>query len=385
MQHDLKRDHSAGQRSEFKDEQIVMSANGNLIEELEGAIANGDVSHRADILRRVTDLFAAGSDGFDGEQIALFDDVMGRLVDDVESSVRAMTAERLAGIANAPPMTIRVLALDKSIEVAGPLLARSGQVDEETLVISAKTRSQDHLVAIARRRTLGQAVTDVLVERGDQNVVITVAENHGAQFSEYGYTTLVERSEDDEELAVRVWLRPEIPRQHLLKLFVAASAALQRRLESADRRKAGLFQDMVAKAREDIQTQARQRSTEFVAAHGNLQLLYDAGELNETELYEFARAHKFDETTIALSLMCDLPIGLIERTLVQERSEQILVIGRAIALSWETTRAILQLQADTSSSPRPDFEQCCASFARLQPDTARKAIQFYRLREQTAK
>jgi uncharacterized protein (DUF2336 family) len=362
-----------------------MNTTNNLIEELEGAIAGGGLGHRAEMLRRVTDLFAAGSDGFDGEQIAVFDDVMGRLVEDAEDSVRASMAERLAGIANAPPMIIRVLALDKSAEVAGPLLSRSDCVDEETLVISAKTRSQEHLLAIACRRTVGEALTDVLVERGNRQVAITVAGNHGARFSEYGYSTLVERAGDDEELALRVWLRPEIPRQHVLKLFIAASVALQHRLVGSDRRKANLFHDMVAAASEDIQEQARQRSAQYIEAHAHLQSLHDARELNEGALCEFARAHKFDETTIALSLMCDLPIGLVERALVQDRAEQILVLGKAIGLTWETTRAILQVQADTGNAGRHDFEQCSANFARLQPETARKAIQFYRLRDQSSK
>jgi uncharacterized protein (DUF2336 family) len=363
----------------------VMSAGQDLIEELEGAIANKGIGHRADMLRRITDLFAAGSAGFESEQLALFDDVMGRLVEDVDAPVRALVAERLAPIANAPPMIIRTLALDQSIDVAGPVLSRSDRVDEETLVISAKTRGQDHLLAISRRRSLGEAVTDVLVERGGHEVAISIAANHGAKFSEYGYGTLVERSEQNEELAVRIWSRPEIPRRHLLKLFTAASGAVQRRLQAADRRKANLFHDMVNHARDQIQNQARQRCAHYPAACAELQSLHQEGKLTEAHLSGFARAHQFDETTIALSLMCDLPIGLVERAIVQDRCEQILVLGKAIGLSWETTRAILELQAETSDGSWHDFEQCAASFARLQPETARKAMKFYRLREQTNK
>jgi uncharacterized protein (DUF2336 family) len=363
----------------------VMNAAEDLIEQLEDAIAVGDVGHRAEILRRVTDLFEAGAEGFDGEQVALFDDVIGRLIDDVEVAARALVAERLAGIANAPPMIVRVLALDKSIEVAGPLLARSERVDDETLVISARTRTQEHLVAIACRRDLSEAVTDVLVERGNEQVTVRVAQNPGARFSEYGYTTLVERAGDNEELALRVWLRPDIPRQHQLKLFVAASGAVQRRLEGADRRKASLFHEMVANARDDIQAQTRQRSSDYIGARAMVQSMHHTGDLTEAALAGFAGAHQFDQTAVALSLMCDLPIALVERVLVQDRPEMILVLGKAIGLTWETTRAILQVQADAGNAPRHDFEPCCASFARLQPETARKAIHFYRMREQTTK
>jgi uncharacterized protein (DUF2336 family) len=267
--------------------------------------------------------------------------------------------------------------------VAGPILSRSDRVDEHTLIISARTRGQEHLLAISHRRSLSEAVTDVLVERGAPHVVISVAANHGASFSETSYTTLVERSAHDEELAVRVWLRPEVPRQHLLKLFAAASAAVLQRLKAADRRKASLFNGMMADARDRVEAQVRLLSPAYLAARSHLQALQQEGKLDRALLVEFARAGKFDETTIALSLLCDLPIGLVERAVVQDRSELILVLGKAIGLDWDATKAILQVQAETGC--KHDFEQCFASFAKLHPETAKKAIRFYRLREEATR
>jgi len=364
-------------------ELVMMNASHDLIEELEGAIATKGVSRRADMLRRVTDLFAAVSDRFDERQVALFDDVMGRLISGADSSVRVAMAERLAPIAKAPATVIRTLALDEAIEVAGPVLAQSERVDEDTLIISAKTASQSHLLMISRRPLIGEAVTDVLVERGSQEVAVTVAANHGARFSDFGYSRLVERSEHDDELAIRVWMRPEIPRQHLLKLVLIASAAVQRRLEAADRHSARVFSELVADARDQILAQARERSAQFAATYERLLSEYQQGKLIEADLLAFARARKFDEVTVALSLICELPIGLVERAIVDDRCEQILVIGKAIGAAWETVRAILQLKAESSPGGWHDLDQCALSFARLQPETAKKALQFYRLREQT--
>jgi uncharacterized protein (DUF2336 family) len=360
-------------------------ANNDLIEELEGAIAGKALGFRAEMLRRVTDLFAAGAAGLDTEQVALFDHVMARLVEGAGAPARARVAEHLAGIANAPPIIIRTLALDSAIDVAGPVLALCEQVDEDTLVISAKTRSQEHLLAISRRRSLSEAVTDILVERGNSAVAISVTENPGARFSEFGYATLVSRSEDDEELAVRVWVRPEIPRQLLVKLLVAGSAVVVRRLETADHRKANLFHAMIAQARDGIQAQARERSADYVAAYAYIRSLHDAGELTRFHLLEFARARKFDATVIALSLMCALPIALIERAMAQDRFEQVIVLGKAIGADWETVWAILQLQGELADGTLPDEEQCSTAFAKLQAETAKKAIQFYRLRERTTR
>ena len=80
--------------SEAADKGVLSTSHRTLIDELESAIADRSVSSRADVLRRVTDLFVTGSERFDNDQLALFDDVMGRLVDEIESSARAVFGEK---------------------------------------------------------------------------------------------------------------------------------------------------------------------------------------------------------------------------------------------------------------------------------------------------
>ncbi|MDX7218226.1 DUF2336 domain-containing protein, partial [Escherichia coli] len=145
-----------------------------------------DIGARVGILQRVTDLFVAGAKRFDVEQVALFDDVMCRLIDEIDHTACAAFGLRLSTIANAPPLVSRTLALHDSIEVAGPLLSRSESLDDKTLVTGARTKGQAHLLAISRRKLLNEDVTDVLVERGDHDVVVSTAANLGARFSEFG-------------------------------------------------------------------------------------------------------------------------------------------------------------------------------------------------------
>jgi hypothetical protein len=83
--------------------------------------------------------------------------------------------------------------------------------------------------------------------------------------------------------------------------------------------------------------------------------------------------------------MCDLPIGLVERALVQNQTEQILVLAKAINLSWVTTVALLLLQAGVNGSSRQHLDQCFTNFSRLQPKTAQTALQFYRMREKASR
>ena len=231
MQHNLPLTNEMGDRRQHDrgDRTGATLARRSLIDELETTILQRDIASRAEILRRVTDLFVAGSAHFDTEQRSLFDDVMGRLVSEIELSARAAFGERLSAITHAPTGVTRTLALDDSIDVAGPVLRRSECLDEETLVTGARTKGQDHLLAISQRKRLSESVTDVLVERGNQKVVISTAANTGARFSDFGYSTLVTRSETDNELALLVWSRPEIPREYLLTLFESASEVVRQK------------------------------------------------------------------------------------------------------------------------------------------------------------
>ena len=104
------------------------------------------------------------------------------------------------------------------------------------------------------------------------------------------------------------------------------------------------------------------------------------GRLNNAVLKEFARANKFDEVAVALSMMCDLPIEVVERGLVQDKFEVIVVLARAARLDWDATRAFLQMEARSGAQSSQHLELALGNFTKLTLSTAQKAIQFYRMR-----
>ena len=205
--------------------------------------------------------------------------------------------------------------------------------------------------------------------------------NAGARFSDFGYTKLVSRSKNDSELALLVWARPEIPREYLLTLFELASEIVQRKFETADRSKADLVHEMIKQAADQLQTSLRDHSSDFASAMAHVEQLHQKGELTEQRLCRFSESGKFDETTAALSLLTELPVGAIERALVHDTGDQLVVLSKSINLSWKTTRAILAVRSGAGG----EFPEYFERFNRLRPETARAAIQFYRLRERAAK
>src|SRR5882724_7586793 len=126
----------------------------NLLDELQATLAHGTVARRVEALRRVTDLFLSNAIDYSDEQIGLFDDVFQCLMLHIETSAKALLANRLAPVDIAPPMTIRALAFDDAIEVAGPVLSHSKRLDDEALIEPARHKSQAHLMAISTRKVL---------------------------------------------------------------------------------------------------------------------------------------------------------------------------------------------------------------------------------------
>ncbi len=352
-----------------------------LLDELETALASGTALRRNEILTSVTDLFINGAPRFSEDQIGVFDDVMARLMARIEANARVKLAQRLAPIANAPSNVIHLLACDDDIDVARPVLTRSERLSEQTLLVTANTKSQQHLYAITQRDALSEAVTDILVERGDRDVVHAVVKNRGARFSDAGFRVLVDRSSGDDALASEVGMRTDIPRPLFLMLLEKASSAVRARLAAENPQAAGDDIDgVMAEVVGGIRDEMRNASPAFTAAEAAVERQNRIRRIGDAEIYEYARDRKFEETAIALSILCDTPIDVVERALLDPGAEIALILAKVAGLSRGTTKAVLLLRAADRGMSTEDLEQALMSFNRLQPDTAKRVLGFFRTR-----
>src|SRR3954451_13901588 len=154
-----------------------MTETRSLLQELNEAVLRGSAESCARALRYATDLLIAGR--YTEDEIWTFGEVIGRLAEEIEVAARADLAKRLAHTNKAPTNVVKKLAFDDCIAVAGPVLRHSERIDAKTLVANARTKSQLHLLAIAKRNFVPEVVTDELVTRGNQEVVRSVAANNG--------------------------------------------------------------------------------------------------------------------------------------------------------------------------------------------------------------
>lgn len=357
-----------------------MTSQASLLEELDSVLTDGSHSQRVKALSGVAELFLTGSGRYTEEQIELFDEVIGRLAAAIGTKARARLADTLTVASDAPHRVTRSLAFDDDIDVAGSILTRSRRMTDEDLLDNARTKSQQHLLAISQRPSLTEAVTDVLVTRGNQLVVHTVAKNPGARFSEAGFRMLVRRSNGDDQLAGDVGVRPDLPQHHLVALLEGASAAVRRQLVALNPKAAEAIDKVVAEIADTLQSEVRNASPKFTAAQAHVQAIYRAGNLGEAEIRAFAQDRKFEETAVALALMCRVPVDVVERALLERSHEITLVIAKVAGLTSTTAKALLLLRAADRGISAQDLEQALKMFSRLQYETASRVLRARRQR-----
>jgi uncharacterized protein (DUF2336 family) len=294
-------------------------------------------------------------------------------------------ARRLARKQDAPPKLIRSLAFDDAIEVAGPVLVHSPQLSDADLVENAATKSQAHLMAIAERLKLSEAVTDVLVERGDRRVVNKVVRNRGARFSLAGYGKLTVRAKRDSRLMFTLGRRSDLPRVCFLKLLEAASASARARLEAENPEAAEAVRDSVDDVATVMQHEARAASESYASAEREARTRFRVKAVSETSVHAPARAQEFERTVVALVRLGRFPVALVERALIDEGDDMLLLFARAAGCSWTTTREMLTMYAANRRLTPDDITRSFERFKKLSTATARSILRFQqRVQQQRA-
>ena len=288
----------------------MLNAEQSIVDEVEAAISLGSAEKRLETVRRVTDLFLASAGSFNNEQIELFDNVLERLIKTIEIraiadvSARIALAEtsmQLAAVAQAPPSVIRRLARHDEITVAGPVLTESARLSAEDLVEIAKTKSEQHLLAISGRWWL----TKSSPTRCWRAIIPRVSRRHRQESGRAGFGQRICHRRGAGGIRSRTRRRYRHPR----RFAAGAAPPIAAQCDGG-----GEIAAVVARATASVRGnpkrdrhglgQRRSRNVaarDFTAAKHFVKQLNASGKLNEATLFGFAKARKYEETVAALA------------------------------------------------------------------------------------
>ena len=358
----------------------------SVIAELEEAVRGGSSEKRRNTLRQVTDLFLHDGERLSDDQVKVFDDVLCHLVAQVENRVKAELGERLAKLDYAPAGVIERLAWEDSIAVAGPVLTSSPRLAAGTLVEIAKSKSQDHLLAISGRADLPEAVTDVIVERGERKVIRKLAGNATARFSEAGYSGMVTRAEADDELTEVLGLRIDLPINFLRDLLQRATDAVRARLASIAPPE---LQEEIKRVLTGIASKARGEdgpARDFSRAEGVVRRMKGLNELSDAAITKFAESKKFEEVAAALALLNNsMPTEIIAKVLEGPRADLVLIPCKSAKLGWNAVEVILQHRPFKHRIDAATLKLAAADFVKLSVETAERTLRFWQIHNKIEK
>src|ERR1017187_1280202 len=360
---------------------FAMSVPASLLPELEEVVQHGSAEKRAETLRRITSLFLDGAPSFNEDHVALFDDVIGCLIEEIEVKALAELARRLAPVPNAPAGVVVTLAKNDNIAVAGPVL-KQANIGDPDLKYIAETKSQAHLLALSTRLGISETLSEVLVRRGDGEVARSVATNRKARFSENAFTTLVKRAERDGVLAEKVGLRTDIPPRLFRQLLMQASEVVQKRLlAQAKPDTQAEIRRVLAKVTDEVAAKAAPRN--YTAALAAVQALHKERKLSEADVAEYAKNGKYEETIAALATVSAVPVEGVDRLMNGERADPALILARAAGfgsraggVGWGAVRGVMNSRRGPKPS-RETIEAARENFERLTAATAQRVVRFW--------
>jgi len=357
-----------------------MGAPVSLLPELEDVVQHGSAEKRAETLRRITTLFLDGAAAFSNEHVALFDDVIGYLIEEIEAKALAELARRLAPVPNAPEGVVRTLAESDDIAVAGPVL-KQAKLDDPELMQIAESKGQAHLLALSERTSVSEALADILVARGDREVARSIATNRQAKLSDNAFSTLIKRAEQDGVLAEKVGLRTDIPPRLFRQLLMQASDVVQKRLlAQAKPETQAEIRRVLAKVTDEVAARASPRN--YTAALAAVRALHKERKLTEADIADYAKSGRYEETIAALATLCAVPVEVVDRLMSGERADPVLILARSAGFGWPTVREVISARPGPKPSPAT-LDAAYENFERLTAATAQRVVRFWQVRQGT--
>jgi uncharacterized protein (DUF2336 family) len=357
-------------------------ATQTIISELDETVQGFSNEKRFGTLRRITDLFLNVGDGLQESQVELFDEILVRVMKNIETQALAELSGRLAPVENAPRNVIRQLANNDEIAVAGPVLTQSRRLTSGDLIQIVNTKSQDHLLAVSGRDHIEETVTSALVERGDRQVLCKLSGNPGAQFSSEGLSSLLSKADNDEDILATLGLRADFPLKLLRDLLARASENVRERLlSSANPELQNAIHDMLWQLTDhldEVIVQKRSSAEVVVQEWGR------RGELNESSIANAAARGERDEVIAALALMNGESFDIIEQIFESGKPEAVLIPCMAAGLKWGTVRVVHQMRAAPRIMSEDELAELGRAYGRLSAETAKRMLRFWLARSKTA-
>ena len=299
---------------------------------------------RALLFEAMGDVFLERNTVLSLQERALITDILEKLIREVSRDIRRKLAVRLAE-APGTPRELAVLLANDEIDIASPILMKSRVLEDVDLLEIVRTRSTQHLLAIAMRRDLSTAVADALVDSGEKDVVRALLENQDARISRATLGYLVEQSRTVDEFQEPLVRRRDLPPDLARRLCLWVSAAIRQAIvERFDIDPDTLDDTLEPIAQEEAQKREAPGEAEAPdAARALAQSLGESRRLTPRLLMQTLRRGEVPLFEAMLAEMSGLRPALVRKLCYEAGGQGLAVVARGVGLSREEFASVYLL------------------------------------------
>lgn len=338
---------------------------------------------RRTLLRELTDHFF-GTVPRSANEDLLYDAVLSDLTAEMEVAVRAELSARFASAHDAPRGLIRHLAHDEA-EVAAPVLQSSPMLTDEDLLGLAQSKSQDHLRAISLRASVPEAISDVIVARGDDHTLNTLLKNDGAILSREASETAVERAKSNPDLHVATVERKALPPDLLNDMYFVVEARLRQQiLEQNAAMDPTLLENALAAGRARIATEDGSLPADYTEALAYVNEMKAAGQFTPTMLAKFLRSGSQTAFLIALSQLAEVDFHTASQIVERKELDALAVICKGAELDRALFLTFAVVIIGGGENAMGKAHTYAKLYSDLERDAALRTLRFWRMRRTSA-
>lgn len=335
-------------------------------------------SRRA-LLRELTDHFF-GATARTPTEDALYGSVLSDLASDMEEAVRRELAARFAAHADAPRALIRRLANDEA-EIASEVLRVSTVLTEDDLLGVVREHSQDHLRAVSERASVSEAVSEVIVERGDDETLGHLLRNDGARLSRTASEAAVERAKANPELHAATVERSSLPPDLLNEMYFVVEARLRQRiLEQNALLDPALLESALAAGRTRVATEDGALPADYASSLNYVEELRAAGQLTPQMLARFLRSGSRTAFLISLAQLADVDFHTASHIVDRKEVDALAVICKAADLDRALFLTFVVIILNGDGDAMGKAHSYGRLYVELTREQALRTVRFWRMR-----
>ena len=335
---------------------------------------------RRALLRELSDAFFGVSERTEAET-ALYGAVLGDLTQAMDAAVRAELAERFATAPDAPVQLIRRLAEDEAEAVAEPVLRASPVLTEADLIRVIRSRGQGHMRAVSLRADVPEAVSDAIVERGDDQTLGVLLGNQGAHLSRAASEAAVGRALANPALHAVTVERAALPPDLLNDMYFAVEARLRRHILAQNARMdPALLESALAAGRARVAADDGVLPPDHAESLAYVEELRAAGQLTPEMLARFLRSGSRTSFLIALSQLADIDYHTARQIIDRRELDALAVVCKAADLDRALFLTYAVVLLNTEDNAMGKARAYAGMYNELSRDAALRTLRFWRMR-----